>query len=100
MGSGGDHFFLRHWQRIKEDLHRGFAEIPAPFMARVSSYSVAQGFKIGLQLVNRTIHLLAERDTIEHIEHGFVEALADTVGLFGPPPASFPGNQLPIISND
>ena len=56
--------------------------------------------KIGLQFVDHMIHLLAERDTIERIEHGFVEALADTVGLFRPPPASFPGNQFPIISND
>jgi hypothetical protein len=27
------------------------------------------------------MHLLAECDTVELVEHGFVEALADTVGL-------------------
>ena len=37
--------------------------------------------EIGLQLVERTIHLFAERDTIELIEHGLVEALTDAVGL-------------------
>jgi hypothetical protein len=37
---------------------------------------------IRLQLVERTVHLLAEGDTVELIEHGFVEALADAVGLW------------------
>ena len=37
--------------------------------------------EIGLQLVDRTIHFFAERDTIELIEHGFVEALTDAVDL-------------------
>src|SRR6516225_6877614 len=37
--------------------------------------------EIGLQLVERTIHLFAECDTIELVEHGLVEALTDAVGL-------------------
>src|SRR6201981_3918222 len=37
--------------------------------------------EIGLQLVDRTIHLFAERDTVELVENRFVEALADSVGL-------------------
>ena len=37
--------------------------------------------QIGLQLVDRTIHLFAERDTVEFIEHGLVEPLTDAVGL-------------------
>ena len=37
--------------------------------------------EIGLQFVDRTIHLLAERDTIELVEHRLVKALADSVGL-------------------
>src|ERR1700751_3043382 len=37
--------------------------------------------EIGLQLVDRTIHLLSEHDTVELIEHRFVEALANAVGL-------------------
>jgi hypothetical protein len=46
------------------------------------------GIQIGLQLVDRTVHLFAERDTIEFIEHGLVEAFTDAIGLralgFGP----------------
>ena len=34
-----------------------------------------------MQLVDETIHLFAERDTVKLIEHGLVEALADAVGL-------------------
>src|SRR6201982_3162791 len=37
--------------------------------------------EIGLQLVDRTIHLFTERDTVELVEHRSVEALADAVGL-------------------
>ena len=35
--------------------------------------------QIGLQFVDRTIHLLAERDTIELVEHRFMEAFADAI---------------------
>ena len=37
--------------------------------------------EIGLQLVDRTIHLFAERDTIELVERGLVEAFTDAVRL-------------------
>src|SRR5215475_8315649 len=37
--------------------------------------------EIDLQLIDRTIHLFTERDTVELVEHRSVEALADTVGL-------------------
>ena len=40
------------------------------------------GIQIGLQFVDRTIHLLAERDTIELVEHRFMEAFADAVCLW------------------
>ena len=39
------------------------------------------GIQIDLQLVDRTIHLLAERDTVEFVEHGLVKTLTDAVGL-------------------
>ena len=46
------------------------------------------GIQIGLQLVDRTVHLFAKRDTTEFIEHGLVGAFTDVVGLralgFGP----------------
>lgn len=38
-------------------------------------------FEIGLQLSQRPIDLLSKRDPIKFIEHGFVEALADPIGL-------------------
>ena len=37
------------------------------------------GIQIGLQLVDRTIHLLAEGDAVELVEYRFVEALADAL---------------------
>jgi hypothetical protein len=37
--------------------------------------------KIGLQLVNGTIHLFAESDAVKFVEHRFVEPLTDVVGL-------------------
>ena len=37
--------------------------------------------EIGLQLIDRMIHLFAERDTVKLIEHRLVEALADPIGL-------------------
>ena len=39
------------------------------------------GVEIGLQLLDRAIDLLAERYTVELVEHGAMEALADAVGL-------------------
>ena len=37
--------------------------------------------KIGLQLVDRTIHLFTEGDTVELVKHGLVKALTDAVRL-------------------
>ena len=37
--------------------------------------------KIDLQLVNGTVDFLSECDLIELLQYGFVEALADAVGL-------------------
>src|SRR5262249_27866477 len=37
--------------------------------------------QVGLQLVDRTVHLFAERDTVEFVEHGLVESFTDAVGL-------------------
>ena len=46
--------------------------------ARVS-VSGDPGIEIGLQLRERAIDFLAERHAVELVEHGFVEALTDTV---------------------
>ena len=40
------------------------------------------GIQIGLQLVDRTIDLFAESDTVKLVEHSLVEAFADSVGLW------------------
>jgi hypothetical protein len=39
------------------------------------------GIQIGLQLADRTIHLIAEGDTVELVEHSLVEAFANSIGL-------------------
>ena len=39
------------------------------------------GIEIALQLVDGAINFLAERHAIELIEHGAMEAFADSVGL-------------------
>jgi len=52
-----------------------FAKAPASLPLLI--VLVDPQIEIGLQLVDRTIDLLAERDTVELIERGFVEALAD-----------------------
>jgi hypothetical protein len=39
------------------------------------------GIEIGVQLLNRPVDLFAERDAVELVEQGAMEALADSVGL-------------------
>src|ERR1700746_637728 len=39
------------------------------------------GVKVGLQLVDRLVDLLAEGDPVEFVEDGAMEALANTIGL-------------------
>src|SRR6202048_2670505 len=74
-------FLLRHRHCVEERLHRSLAEAPAPLMGPRLIVLVNPDIEIGLQFVDETIHLFAERDTVKLIEHGLVEALADTVGL-------------------
>ena len=62
-------------------MHRRLAEAPASLMGPRLIVLVNPDIEISLQLVDETIHLFAERDTVKLIEHGFVEALADAVGL-------------------
>src|SRR6266571_3381060 len=81
MPLGCDHFLLGRRQCVKEGLHRRLAEAPASLMwPRLIVFAKPQ-IKIDLQLVDRTIHLFAEGDAVELVEHGLVEALADAVGL-------------------
>ena len=60
-------------------MHRRLAEALAPVMGPRLIVLVNPDIEISLQLVDETIHLFAERDTVKLIEHGLVEALADAV---------------------
>jgi len=68
----------RLWQNAAPFALR-FAKAPASLPLLI--VLVDPQIEIGLQLVDRTIDLLAERDTVELIERGFVEALADAASL-------------------
>ena len=70
MLSGGDHFLLRHRQRVQEGLHRGFAEAPSSLMWPRLVIFLDPRIQIGLEFVDRTIHLFSKRDTVELIQHG------------------------------
>jgi hypothetical protein len=37
--------------------------------------------EIGLQLFDRAVELFSERNAVELVQHGFVEALDDAIGL-------------------
>lgn len=62
-------------------MHRRLAEAPTSLMWAYFVVLPDPGIEIGLQLIDGTIHLLAECDTIEFVQHGLVEALTDAVGL-------------------
>src|SRR5205823_8653850 len=74
-------FLLRQGERVKEGLHRGLAEAPAALMGSLLVVFDDPGIEVGLQLVDRAIDLLAERQPVELVEHGSMETLADAVGL-------------------
>ncbi len=86
MWSGCHEFLLRERDGVKEGLHRGFAEAPASLVRTVVIVLRYPAVEIGLQLVDAAVDLLAERDSIELVQHGLVESLANSVGLrpFGP----------------
>ena|SRR6516225_10917740 len=60
-------------------LHRGLSEAPFALMWSGLVELAHPGVEVGLQFVDRLIELLAERDAIELVEHGLVEALDDAV---------------------
>src|SRR5262249_14456488 len=66
--------------------HRGLAEVPATLMRPQMVVLDQPGIEISLQLVDAAVDLLAERDAIELIQYGAMEALTDSVirhGDFG-----------------
>jgi hypothetical protein len=75
----------RSFSPLSSALHRGrsalgFPEAPASRCGRASLYSLIQGVQIGLQLIDRTIHFLAESDRIDSLSNLFLKALAAAVG--------------------
>src|SRR5262245_10883642 len=78
MRSGCDHFLLCYRLCIEERLQWSFPEAPASLMWPRRIVFCNPTIQVGLQLVDRTIHLLAEGNTVELVEHGLVE----TVGLW------------------
>ena len=63
-------------------MHWGLAKTPTALMRSDLVVVDQPGIEIGLQLVDRMIDLLAERDPIELVEHGAVKALADSIRLW------------------
>src|SRR6476660_3794051 len=81
LWSSSHEFLPRHWQRVKEGLHRGLTEAPAALMGTQFIVLDEPEVEIGLQLLDRQIDLLAEGDPVEFVEDGAMEALANTIGL-------------------
>src|SRR5262245_66311330 len=81
MRSGCDHFLLCYRLCIEERLQWSFPEAPASLMWPRRIVFCNPCVQVGLQLVDRTVHLFAERDTVEFVEHGLVESFTDAVGL-------------------
>ena len=59
----------------------GLAEAPAALMGALLVVFGDPDIKVGLQLVDGAIDLLAERHPVELIQHGAMKALADSIGL-------------------
>lgn len=72
---GGDQFLLSQWQTIKERLHGRLTEAPAALMRSLLMVTLDPCIQVSLQLVNATIELVAERDSVALVQHGLVEAL-------------------------
>src|SRR3984893_5650685 len=82
MCSGGDDFVPRNRTGVKESLHRRLAKTPAPLMWPFLVVAPDPFIKIGLQGLDRSVELLAERDTVELVEDGLVKALDNAIRLW------------------
>ena len=81
LWSSGHEFLHCQRERVKEGLHRGLAEAPAALMGPLLVVFGDPRIKVGLQLVDGAIDLLAKRHPVELIQDGAMKALADAVGL-------------------
>jgi hypothetical protein len=73
--------FARGGGAVEEGLHGRLAETPAPLVGSHLIVARHPSVEAGLQLGEALVDALAERRTIERVEQGLVEALADAVGL-------------------
>jgi hypothetical protein len=78
---GRQQFLPRNGQRVKDGLHRCFSIAPSSLMRARFVVLLHPGIEIPLQLVDGAVDFLAERDAIELVEHGAMEAFADSIGL-------------------
>ena len=62
-------------------MHWRLAETPAPLMWSLFVVPGDPGIEVSLQLLEAGVDAFAERHLIELLQDGFVEALADAVGL-------------------
>src|SRR5215472_6673318 len=62
-------------------LDSTLAEAPAALMGPLLVVFGDPRIKVGLQLVDRAVDLFAEHHPVELIQHGTMEALADSIGL-------------------
>src|SRR6202045_4267031 len=82
MCSGGDVFVPRNRTGVKESLHRRLAKTPAPLMWPFLVVAPDPFNQDRLQGLDRSVELLAERDTIELVEDGLVKALDNAICLW------------------
>ena len=81
MSRGLYDFLSGHGGGVKEGLHRRASEAPSPLMGPDLVVFAHPRIQIGLQLVDGRVDALSEGDAVELVQDGFVEALADAVGL-------------------
>ncbi len=74
-------FLLRKRRRVKERLHRRFAEAPSSLVRPFLIVTLDPAIQIDLEIGDRAVDLLAKGDAIELIEHRLVEALDDAIRL-------------------
>jgi len=72
--SSSHEFLLCYW-RVEEGRHRGLTEAPAALMGVLLIVFDQPDVEIGLQLVDRQIDLLAERNPVELVQDSAMEAL-------------------------
>ena len=66
-------------RRVKERLHRRFAEAPSSLVRPFLIVTMDPAIKIDLEIGDRAVDRLAKGDAIELIEHRLVEPLDDAL---------------------